>query len=223
VSKSHAILVCTIGATLLLAPAAWAVNIVQDPGFEAEDASGGPVTPSPVWTVTALNGISDVYVENTFANSGSNAAAIGYGTMSQTLTTVVGTTYTVSFYVGIDDNATLSDPNATFDASLGGQDLFGGVPLTPGPPLPGSFLQCPNASTPCSAETTDTFTATSTTSVLSFTGVTTLAGASPQGIWYLDDIDVESQATTPVPEPGTGAILLASLFGLLTLARVRRL
>lgn len=208
-------------AALLAAPAAWAANIVLNPGFETDDASSGPVTPPTDWTVTALNGIVDVGVEEGFANSGNNAAYIGYGTLSQTLTTVVGTTYTVSFYVGIDLATMLSDPNAMFYASLGGQDLLGGAPLTPGPPNPGSFIQCPDPTTPCGAETTNTFTASSTSSVLSFTGVTSLNGSSPTGVWYLDDVDVEP-LTSAIPEPGSVLLLAAATLGLLSLAYRRR-
>jgi hypothetical protein len=212
VSKPLHVLAVSLIGGLLFVSAAQAVNIVQNPGFELDDASGGPVTPPTGWTVTPVGGIADVFVESGFSNSGNNAAAIGYGTLTQTLSTVAGTTYTVSFYVGIDDATTLGDPNATFDASLGGQDLFGGVPLTPGPPFPGSVVQCPNPSAACSAETTSTFTATSASTVLSFTGLTSLNGSSPQGLWYLDDVDVEAVAA---PEPPAMVVLATALGGIL--------
>jgi hypothetical protein len=211
--KALGVLAFSFGAAMLLAPAAWATNIVQNAGFKADDASGGPVTPPTGWTVTDVGGITDVGVEQGFSNTGNNAAYIGYGTLSQTLATVIGTTYTVSFFVGIDDATTLTDPNATFTASLGGQDLLGGVPLLPGPPFPGSFLQCPNASSPCAAETTDSFTATAATSVLSFTGLTTSNGSSPDGLWYLDDVDVEAVAVA-APEPSGMLVLGVALTGI---------
>jgi hypothetical protein len=126
------VMAATLGTAIVLAPSARAANIVQNPGFEADNASAGPVTPPTDWTVTAIGGIADAGVEEGFANSGNNAAYIGYGTLSQALNTVVGTTYTVSFYVGIDDFTTLNDSNATFDATasgtnLGTVDLFGGT------------------------------------------------------------------------------------------------
>jgi hypothetical protein len=207
--------VAVFGVVVLSMAGARAGNIVLNPGFELDNASSGPVTPPTDWTVTAVGGIADVGVEQGFAHSGKNAAYIGYGTLSQTLATVVGTTYVVSFFVGIDDAFTLTDPNATFTASLGGQDLLGGVPLTPGPPFPGSFIQCPNPGSPCGAETSNTFTATSTTSVLSFTGLTSLSGSSPEGVWYLDDVDVQPMV---VPEP-TGALVLTVALGGMGLAR----
>jgi len=218
-----AVLFC---AAIAIAPAAWAANIVTDPGFENEDASAGSVPVSAPWIAGAANSIVDVGVEEGFVNSGNNAAFIGYGTLSQVLTTVVGATYTVSFFVGINDAFTLTDPNATFDATvsgsaLGSVDLFGGVPLTPGPPNPGSFIQCPNPGSPCSAETTDTFTAADTTTTLTFTGLTSLdVNNNPLGVWYVDDVDVEAQAQA-APEP-PGIAVLALGLGLLTLIRARR-
>nr|WP_294557438.1 hypothetical protein [uncultured Rhodopila sp.] len=206
--------VLAAGAAFVLASPARADNIVLNPGFELDDASGGPVTPPTDWTVTAINGIADVGVENGFANSGNNAAYIGYGTLSQTLATVAGALYSVSFYVGINDGTTLTDPNATFSASAGGADLLGGA-LTPGPPNPGSFIQCPNPASQCVAETTNTFTATSTSTVLSFTGLTSLSGSSPTGVWYLDDVAVELIAGPQVvPEPAAAALLIPALAGL---------
>ena len=216
--KAFDILALTFSAAVLFAPAARAANIVLNPGFEDDDASSGAVTPPTDWDVTAVNGIAYAGVEQGFANSGNNAAYIAYGTLSQTLPTVIGTPYTVSFFVGIDDGKMLTDPNATFTASFGGQDLFGGVPLVPGPPFPGSFLQCPNVASPCSAETTDTFTATSAATVLSFTGLTTLSG-STQAFWYLDDVDVEPLSVA-VPEP-SGMLMLGVALAGLGLARRR--
>lgn len=222
--KTFTTLATVLSAAISLTPAARAQNIVSNPGFEADNASSGPVTPPTGWTVISIGGIADAGVLVGFANSGSNAAYIGYGTLSQTLTTTIGATYTVSFFVGIDDLTTLTDPNATFDATvsginLGSLDLFGGVALTPGAPgpTPGSFVQCPNPSNPCSAETSDTFTAEDTATVLSFTGLTTLSGSSPTGVWYLDDVDVEAVAA---PEP-SALLVLVSAFGLTTLARLK--
>jgi hypothetical protein len=209
------ILALAAGAAVLLASPALADNIVVNPGFELDDASGGPVTQPTGWTVSAVGGITDVGVDNSFPNTGNNSAYLGYGTLSQSLTTVAGALYSISFYVGINDSTTLTDPNATFSASAGGTDLFGGAPLTPGPPNPGSFIQCPNPSSPCSAETTNTFTATSTSTVLSFTGITSLAGLSPTGLWYLDDIVVQLiSGPQVVPEPATAALLFPALAGL---------
>jgi hypothetical protein len=216
--KTFGPLALAFGAAMLLTPPAQASNIVQDPGFELEDISGGPVTSSNDWTFSAVDAILDAGIEGGFSNSGNNAAYIGYGMLSQNLATVIGTTYSVSFYVGIDDNTTLTDPNALFTASLGGQDLLNGS-LTPGPPFPGSFIQCPSTSSPCVAETTDTFTATSTASLLTFTGLTSVDG-SPLGLWYIDDIDVEALSVA-APEP-SAELLFCSALGLIALARRRR-
>jgi hypothetical protein len=205
-------LLAVFGAVLLGSQVASAANIVLNPGFELDDASSGPVTTVTDWTISAVSGIEDVGVESGFSDSGQNAAYIGYGTLSQSLITTIGTTYAVSFFVGIDDANTLTDPNASFDAVIGGQDLFGGVALTPGPPTPGTFLQCPNPTAPCSVEITDTFTATSTSTLLSFTGLTSLSGNVPTGVWYLDDVSVTAPTVVvSAPEPSGAALLLLAV------------
>jgi len=225
----------TAAAVALITAGYWsapvvAANIVANPGFEANVLpTDGSTTPPTSWTVTAINVpsvglVGDAGVEEGFSNSGSNAAYIGYGILSQALSTVAGTTYTVSFFVGIDDLTTFRDANATFDATVSGTtlgtvDLLGGTPLTPsGVGVPVSWVQCPDPSNACGAETTDTFTAQDSSTTISFTGITSLSGSSPTGVWYLDDVSV-----TPVPAPEPSDLLvLATALGLLTLARTRR-
>jgi hypothetical protein len=78
-------------------------------------------------------------------------------------------------------------------------------------------LQCPDPANPCSAETTNTFTAQDTSTLLSFTDITTLNGSSPTGLWYVDDVDVEAQLAH---EP-SGILLLAVALAGIGLARRR--
>jgi hypothetical protein len=197
--------VMALGLAVSAGPAALAANIVQNGAFDVDDASGGPVTTVTGWTIAAVNSVTDAGVDEAFPHSAPNAAYIGDGVLSQSLTTVNGATYNFSFWVGVDDTATLSDGSATFDATAGGTDLFGGTPLdTSGYGL-GQYQNF-----------TGTFTATSASTTLSFTGGTTNDG----GTWYVDDVSVTASSAA-LPEPSV-MLILASALGLLTAVRRRR-
>jgi hypothetical protein len=185
------------GVALLCGSSAWATNIVSKSGFEADNASGGAVTPPTDWAVSGMAG-----VEQGFSHSRDNAEYLGNGTLSQDLSAVVATTFQVSFWVGINDATTLEDPNTTFGASLGGEDLLGGA-MPPEPPFPGSFIQCPNMGSPCHQKTMDSFTATSTTTTLSFTRVISIPGE----FWFVDDVSVTPQESTSMPKSTTLALV----------------
>lgn len=190
-------------------------NIVANGGFEADAATtdgGIPVSPPTDWSVSAVTdpagagSVTDAGADNAFPNSGLNAAYLGDGTLSQLLTTVPDTSYDISFWVGVDDPTTATDPLASFDASFGGTDLFGGTPLTPSDLPFGSYVNF-----------TDTITATADTTTISFTGLTSDDG----GDWYLDDVDVEAvPLVTAAPEPSS-LLLLLPLFAALPLLRRR--
>jgi hypothetical protein len=181
------------------AAAGRAANIVQNPGFEADTItlSNPTVSPPTDWTATG-----NVGVDSAFPNSGNNDAFIGTGTLSQTLTTAIGTSYTISFFVSVNDFNLFADPSATFDATFGGVDLLSGG-ISPEFVAFGAYT-----------EFSDTVVASSVSTEFSFTGVTN----SPDGPWYLDDVDVEAQSSE-VPEP-SGALLL--LLAIVSLVIVRR-
>jgi hypothetical protein len=117
-------------------------------------------------------------------------AFIGTGTLSQTYSTISGTTYAVTFSLAADGTL-WADP---FDATIGATDPFSidinSFPVTYTPPdyLPGSF----------------TFTATSSSSTLTFTGNV------DTGTWLIDDVSVDPIV---VPEPNSLAILASALLG----------
>jgi hypothetical protein len=164
-------------------------NLVSNPGFEADDASGGPVLNPTFWNVSGNAG-----VDNQNPNSGLNDGFIGNGSLSQTVATMIGTVYNVSFYVDVVDLTLALDSSASFDATFGGTDVVGG-PIAP-IGLYGPYQQF-----------TTQVTATSTSSPLTFTGVT-----SPgDGSFYVDDVDVEAQA---MPEPWTILLMASALAGL---------
>jgi hypothetical protein len=109
----------TLCIAVLLCSAVWsanAVNIVNNPGFETGNFSG--------WTLNDPSGFSNVGSDPLFAHSGNfhaNLGAVGLtGSLSQSLTTVAGTSYTLSFWLANDSS---TPPNA-FQAFFGGAQVF---------------------------------------------------------------------------------------------------
>ena len=96
----------------LLCAAAWnanAVNIVNNPGFETGNFSG--------WTVNDPSGFTNVGPDPLFAHSGNfhaNLGAVGLtGSLSQSLGTAIGTSYSLSFWL-TNDSATTPNSFAAF-------------------------------------------------------------------------------------------------------------
>ena len=109
-------LLCTAA---LLCTAVWsanAVNIVNNPGFEMGNFSG--------WTVNDPSGFTNVGPDPLFAHSGNfhaNLGAVGLtGSLSQSLSTAIGTSYTLSFWLANDSATT---PNS-FAAFFNGVQVF---------------------------------------------------------------------------------------------------
>jgi len=107
-------------AAALLCTVAWnakAVNIVNNGGFETGNFSG--------WTVNDPSNFSLVGPNPLFSHSGTFHADLGAqgvtGSLSQSLTTVVGTSYTLSFWLANDSSTT---PNS-FAAFFNGVQVFG--------------------------------------------------------------------------------------------------
>jgi hypothetical protein len=188
-----------------------AQNLVQNPGFED---STSPTT-SPGWTVTAGN-------DTTFDNGGSEAQGIHpdepptegngnahtgvwdvqfgatsaseatAGTLSQTIATVPGTTYLVTFFLMNTDG-----PHNTFLATFGGQTV----------------LSLTDANAFGYTQYSANITATSGSSVLAF------SAEQDPGFYYLDDVSVEAG---PAPVMGGGLVSFGVLLAGFDTRRARR-
>jgi hypothetical protein len=175
-----------LAAAMAASPAARA-ELVLNPGFEADDASAGPVLSPSYWTVSGSAG-----ADNVDPNSGNNDGFIGTGSLSQVIPTVPGTVYNVSFFAAVTDATLAFDPAATFDALFDGTDLIGG-PIAASN-LFGGYTQF-----------TMQVSAIDASATLEFDGVTTPG----DGTFYIDDVSV-----TPAPEPASVLLLATALAGL---------
>jgi hypothetical protein len=179
---------------------AHAASIVSDGGFESpavNDSYTGAIGDG--WTVTQGHiGIDAANLGTGVPHSGNQMAYLDYGftlnTLSQTLTTVVGQQYLISFWVA--DNAA----NA-LTADFGSQVVYSGEAPTSGVAAPSDYENI-----------TAAFTALSTSTILSFTGQYTGGNGT-----LLDDVSVT--AVSSVPEPAT---LGLSALGALAIFALRR-
>jgi hypothetical protein len=174
-----------------------AANIVVDPGFESGIPGSYTGDMGDGWVVTAGTGaicnVSGAGCGSAGpAHTGSQMGFLDWSdslnTISQTLTTDIGRTYTISFWVAGDQPNFL---NVTF----GGSTLFNGTA-----PTTGDYVQFTFGST-----------ATSTNTVLAFSGQRTAGGVE-----LLDDVSVSASG---VPEPATWTLTPVALLGLGVLRR----
>ena len=199
-SVSATAILFTLSAFAVQASAA---NIVTDPGFESGTPSSYTGDMGDGWVVTAGTG---AICNNSGAGCGSAGVAHtgaqmafldwsdSLNTITQTLTTVIGQTYTISYWV--------ADMHPNFlEVTFGGSTLFDGTAPTNGLGSPDDYVQY-----------TFTSTATSTSTVLAFSGQRTIGGGT-----LLDDVSVTPGAA--VPEPATWLLTSVALFGLCALRR----
>lgn len=174
-----------VGA-LFLPASAWAINIVANPGFETGDFTS--------WTPSGNMNNMSVQTDN--VHSGTYSAEFGevttLGYIDQTLTTVAGGNYTLSFWL---QNGSSEGPSR-FEVYWGGALLNGVSDMA----AQGYIQQSYNV------------TASTTSTVLRF-------GFRQDPDWFhLDDVSVDSA----VPEPGAFQLTLIGAAMIFAAGRFRR-
>lgn len=181
---------------ILAGPPAHAQNLVLNPGFEETSTDGGNT--SPDWTLTAssdttyVNGEGSAHIGEWAVDfAATDAATATQGTLSQAITTVPSTYYTVSFYL-----ANEGGPHNTFLATFGGQTV----------------LSLTDANAFGYTQYTATIRTTSARSVLAFT-----AQQDPAD-FLLDDVLVEAG---PAPVTGGGLLSIGIVLAGFAARRMR--
>lgn len=171
-------------------PAMAQQNLVVNPGFETGDFSG--------WTLVSPSGLTSVGFDD--PHSGNFSAGFGSVTssdqLSQTLSTVTGQKYNISFWA---DNGTPDAKSNTLRVVFGGTQVFGQ----------------PISNTNYQLFTFQNFMATSNSTLFQIYGLNSADRT------HLDDISVTAAPST-VPEPNSMALLGTGLVALVPAIRRRK-
>ena len=186
-------------AVLMLAisttPAVGRAATIANGGFETGDLTGWSLTNASAFDAVCANGNT---LGSSVCVSNSGTYAMGFGnfgtltTLSQTIATVPGAVYLISFYL-TNDNPT-GDPDESFAMSWDGTTVFS--------------LPSPQGSFAYSQRVVLNLMATTTSTVLAFD-----AQHDPAQ-WFLDDISISD-----VPEPASVLLTAAGLASLVALRR----
>jgi flagellin len=164
-----------------------ATELVSNGGFETGDFSG--------WTLSGNTGFTDVEVG--VEHSGTFGGLFGQvgstGMIEQTLTTVAGQNYSLSFWL-----LNSGGPANSFEASIDG----------------GAVLSLNDSPAFDYTHYTFNFTASGTSTDLAFTF------RQDPSFWFLDDVSVTG--STGAPEPATIALLGAGIAGFGAIRRKRK-
>jgi hypothetical protein len=206
--------VAAIATVVGLSVSAHASTVIADGGFEA--AGGGNVyfagqsIDGGSWNVT--NGAVYIDTLDPYVYAGSNSVNLTLAnlyvpnSLEQTLTTTVGQTYTVNFWAN-------SDSANTFSLTENGSALTGSPTSIVDNGFPGTIT---NSS--LFVDYTGEFTATSTTTDLTFTATGDPIIGSTDGSVMIDDVGISA-----TPEPGSIVLTLTGMIGLGLLAARKRL
>ena len=213
-NPSFGMFVAAIATVVGLSVSAHASTVIADGGFEA--AGGGNVyfagqsIDGGSWNVT--NGAVYIDTLDPYVYAGSNSVNLTLAnlyvpnSLEQTLTTTVGQTYTVNFWAN-------SDSANTFSLTENGSALTGSPTSIVDNGFPGTIT---NSS--LFVDYTGEFTATSTTTALTFTAPGDPIIGSTDGSVMIDDVGISA-----TPEPGSIVLTLTGMIGLGLLAARKRL
>jgi len=157
------------------------------PGWTTSNAQLAWIENGNPWGIPAANG-------SFFLDLTGYVNASPYGGVTQSFATTIGTQYVVTFDLGYGGNSVAYGGPASVTASAAGSSQV--FTSGSGTPNPGVW----------NLETFD-FTATSSTTTLSLTGLST-SGGSYIG---LDNVDVEVAGSTTTPEPAAWGMLLVGI------------
>ncbi|MBV8646344.1 hypothetical protein [Paludibacterium sp.] len=238
---NRALSIAALGLALSFANAAEATNLVTNGDFSTNGGGGqvGFNTTLNGWTLANSQSYTFLFGSGTQATSGvtgqygslslwgpgngsqnglTSSPAGGYfiaqdgafqqAAMQQTINGLVaGQNYAVSFYwAGAQQSGFTGATTEQWEVSLGGQNLYTSVVSDPSEGFSGWQY------------TTLTFTATSSSELLSFLSIGTPSGVPPFAL--LDGVSMTQVASAP--EPASAAVMLTGLAGLMALVWYRR-